>query len=316
MRSQILLGLSQLGWQLTNQGQFSLAVHPNYKFGLIFSDLADCLEPPLLFLKQEFPRIKTWNIIVLSPQGLDSAHLKNMSGSARLQYWFWDTQSGNLFPSPPNRDRRLIEWLAKLAHGQIIPLEESYQTNHFNPMVNNVIIGLNVLMFVLMTLAGGSENEQVLIAFGAKVNELIQAGQVWRLLSSAFLHIGIFHLIFNLYALYSLGSLAEKLMGHSRYLFLYLLSGVGGSLASYFFSPAISAGASGAIFGLLGALVVYCLKFPRLWNSGLGTNLIMVIVINLVFGLSQPGIDNYAHLGGLFTGALTALTLLQLIKQD
>ena len=150
-------------------------------------------------------------------------------------------------------------------------------------------------------------DQRVLIEFGAKVNSLIQAGEVWRLLASTFIHIGIIHLVFNLYALWALGPLTEESFGHRQFLMIYILSGLGGSIASFLFSTALSAGASGSIFGLLGALLFYSYKRPSLWKSGLGMNLVIIIIVNFGFGLSQPGIDNFAHLGGLLTGTLTSI---------
>ena len=152
-------------------------------------------------------------------------------------------------------------------------------------------------------------DQRVLIQFGAKVNTLIQAGEVWRLFASTFIHIGIIHLIFNLYALWALGPLTEESLGHRKFLLIYILSGLGGSIASFVFSTALSAGASGAIFGLLGALLYYSYKRPALWKSGLGMNLVLVILVNLGFGLVQPGIDNFAHLGGLITGTISCVLL-------
>lgn len=327
MRAQILLGLSQLGWRLFTAGPASIAVHAQTDFGLILCDLDESSSLPFQALKKKFGEIKSWHVIVFCPQGLDSSHLKDKTGNSLFQFWFWDTRSGNVFSSPPNKDRTVVSWLAQLAKGQIAPPPTAKRSDNFTPAVNYTLIALNILMFVLMTLSGGSDQilttltggaiqTETLVTFGAKVNELIQGGQLWRFLASAFLHINILHLVFNLYALYSLGGLSERLLGHNRYLFLYLLSGVGGSVSSYLFSPAISAGASGAIFGLMGALLIYCWKFPRLWSTGLGTNLILVIIVNLVFGFSQPGIDNFAHLGGLVTGTLTCWLLLKFTYPD
>jgi Uncharacterized membrane protein (homolog of Drosophila rhomboid) len=103
--------------------------------------------------------------------------------------------------------------------------------------------------------------------------------------------------------------MTEEIFGHWRFLIIYILSGLGGSIASFFFSAAISAGASGAIFGLLGALLLFSYKRPNLWKSGLGMNLIIVIIVNFGFGLLQPGIDNFAHLGGLLTGGISSVLL-------
>jgi rhomboid protease GluP len=173
--------------------------------------------------------------------------------------------------------------------------------------ITYTLIAINVLIFLLMTLAGGSENYKILILFGAKVNPLIEAGQYWRLFTSIFIHIGFTHLLFNTYALVVLGKFAEKIFNHRKFLLVYLVSGICGSLCSYFFSPNISAGASGAIFGLLGAIVAYGWKNTFLWRSGLITNLLVVLGINLFLGIIVPGLDNYAHLGGLLGGSLLGL---------
>ncbi|MGI6120375.1 MAG: rhomboid family intramembrane serine protease, partial [Desulfosporosinus sp.] len=97
---------------------------------------------------------------------------------------------------------------------------------------------------------------------------------------------------------------------------IYILSGLGGSIASFFFSPVLSAGASGAIFGLLGALLYYSFKRPALWKTGLGMNLVIVVLVNFGFGIIQPGIDNFAHFGGFITGTITCAILLKKSKEN
>jgi rhomboid protease GluP len=175
------------------------------------------------------------------------------------------------------------------------------------PLFTWVLLAVNVLIWLLMTVRGGSERLDVLIAFGAKFNPLIVEGQVWRLLTSIFLHIGLMHLLFNSYALFRLGMDVEHIFGSGRFLVLYLLSGVSGSLLSFAFNPHLSAGASGAIFGLIGALGVYLFRHRqafgqlgqrRLWD------VIGVALYNLVFGFVTPGIDNLGHLGGLVSGVV------------
>jgi rhomboid protease GluP len=164
-----------------------------------------------------------------------------------------------------------------------------------------------VLVFAAMTLAGGSTDTQVLVRFGAKDNVLIAEGQVWRLLASMFLHIGVMHLVFNSYALLVLGSDVERLYGSPRFLAIYLLAGLWGGLASFALSPDLSAGASGAIFGLLGAMVAFLRREREVfgsWGRQRLLNLLGVAALNLVLGFTVPGIDNFAHLGGLFSGAV------------
>jgi rhomboid protease GluP len=151
------------------------------------------------------------------------------------------------------------------------------------------------------------------LLFGAKINSLVWKGQSWRLVSSMFLHGGFLHLLFNGYALYLLGPLLERLHGSRRFLILYLFSGLAGAAASVMFTDGPSVGASGAIFGMLGALVVFGLKFrtslpPRVARA-LGVGLLPWVAINLVIGLI-PGlpIDNAAHIGGLIAGTALAVT--------
>lgn len=189
------------------------------------------------------------------------------------------------------------------------------------PRWTRILIGANIAVFVLMTIYGivvyndwnGTQNGRVLLTFGAKVNELVAYGQVWRLLTAMFIHIGIIHLLFNLYALNALGPLVEGFFGHRRFLLIYLIGGLWGSVASYRFSDALSAGASGAIFGLVGAATVYFLRYRENFGErgrAIVQNMFVVIGINLVFGLSMAGIDNWGHMGGLIGGAVVAYGLL------
>ncbi len=174
-------------------------------------------------------------------------------------------------------------------------------------------LGLNILVFILMALAGGSMNEPTLMAFGVKANEEIARGQWWRFVTPIFIHIGIMHLAFNSYALWIVGPQVEKLYGSVRFVILYLLTGIAGVFGSYIYHPhSISAGASGAIFGLFGVLVAFGIRYgnviPPFFKSAVGTSVLPVIVGNLVIGFMIPGIDNSAHVGGLLAGgALGAL---------
>lgn len=173
------------------------------------------------------------------------------------------------------------------------------------------VFALNFIVFVLMAFAGGSMNDQTLLAFGAKANNQINNGQIWRFITPIFIHIGPIHLAFNSYALWVIGPHVEKLYGGPRFLLLYLLAGVGGVAASYRYHPSvISAGASGAIFGLLGVLLVFSIKYrrsvPAFFSRALGKGILLTVAINLAIGYYIPMVDNAAHLGGLFTGGLLA----------
>lgn len=170
------------------------------------------------------------------------------------------------------------------------------------PMFTYILIAINVFIFILLEINGGSNNPYTLIEFGAKYNPAILEGEWWRLFSSMFLHVGILHLLMNMLALYYLGTLVERIYGKWRFLLIYLLGGLGGSLASFVFTVNIAAGASGAIFGLFGALLFFGIMYRDLFFRTMGSNIFIVIGINIVFGFTIPQIDNAAHIGGLIAG--------------
>lgn len=173
------------------------------------------------------------------------------------------------------------------------------------PLWTFVILAINGLAWIAMSLLGGSTNPNTLLFFGAKFNPLIAAGQYWRLLTACFLHIGLMHLAFNSYALFSFGQGVESRFGRARFLALYLLAGLSGSTASFLGSPALSAGASGAIFGLIGAMIAYLARYREqfgAWGRRQFTNVLLVAGYNLVWGFTAQGIDNWGHIGGLVAG--------------
>jgi membrane associated rhomboid family serine protease len=177
--------------------------------------------------------------------------------------------------------------------------------------VTYIVFAFNIVIFVLMTLAGGSTNPRTLLAFGMKDNNLIDAGEVWRLVTPIFIHIGVLHMFFNSYSLWIVGPHVEKLYGGARFFILYVLAGIGGVVASYWYNPSRpSAGASGAIFGLFGVLLVFVIKYrnsiPPQFRSALGRGIFLTLAINLVIGFSVQFVDNSAHIGGLICGATLA----------
>jgi rhomboid protease GluP len=143
------------------------------------------------------------------------------------------------------------------------------------------------------------------LARGALIPALVAQGEVWRLITSVFLHSGIAHLGFNMLSLYFLGSFTEEAFGRSRFFALYLFSGVSGGLAYLYFGgfdqPAV--GASGAIFGLLGGVLGYAYRRGTFsWQNPLIRQLLILLALNLYLGFSIPNISNTAHLGGLAGG--------------
>ncbi len=186
--------------------------------------------------------------------------------------------------------------------------------------LTQVIFGINAAVFLGMALAAANIMDfpvQELIHWGANWGPLTLTGQWWRLLTCVFVHGGIIHIGFNMWCLWELGQLAESLYGRWTYAAVYFLCGIGSSLTSVFWHPGVpSVGASGAIFGLAGALIAAFklgeFSVPRAALSGTLRSLAMFVLYNLVFGAMIGTTDNAAHIGGLITGLIVG-TLVALI---
>jgi rhomboid protease GluP len=182
-----------------------------------------------------------------------------------------------------------------------------------------VLIGAILLGFVVEVLTGAWVDEAKLAVLGAIVPQWINEGEVWRLLSAMFLHGDgtkggtLLHLGVNLLALYQLGSLYEMMFGTRRFLIVYFVTGLAASLTSYVHNVGASVGASGAIFGVLGAFIFSVRRSPR-WRHeraarSIVKQLLFWIAANLVIGASIPQIDLAAHIGGLVAGLLLGAVL-------
>jgi rhomboid protease GluP len=193
-----------------------------------------------------------------------------------------------------------------------------------------VFLIANIFVFILTSQSGANENAAVLIKYGAKVNAYIDSQhEWWRFVTPIFLHGNIAHVLMNMYGLWVIGPYVERLYGSAKFVFFWVLTGIAGVVASYLSvqpgmhssSPigrfifkahdAISVGASGALFGLIGVLFVFGIKFrrelPEGFKRAFGTGMLPTILLNVAIGFMIPVIDNAAHLGGLFAGALLAL---------
>jgi rhomboid protease GluP len=185
--------------------------------------------------------------------------------------------------------------------------------------ITQIIFGINVAVFVAMvvqiSLGKAPEGSSIMNfgpqigQWGANIGALTISGEWWRLLTNVFVHGGVIHIAFNMWCLWNLGQLCEALYGGLTYAAIYLICGVGASLASAGWHPYVpSVGASGAIFGLAGALLAAFklgeFSVPRAALSGTLRSLGAFVVYNLIFGFALPGIDNAAHIGGLITGLI------------
>lgn len=192
-----------------------------------------------------------------------------------------------------------------------------------------VFLTVNVFFSILMYLSGGSENYSVLASYGAKINALVDRGEWWRFVTPIFLHAGPIHLFLNMYGLLLLGPYVEKLYGSAKFVVFWIVSGIAGVIASYltvrpdlasgwlgsFLFKATdnpSVGASGALFGLIGVLFVFGIKYrrelPEEFKRSFGIGLLPVILVNFAIGYAGRGfIDNAAHVGGFLAGIALAL---------
>ena len=227
-------------------------------------------------------------------------------------------------PSQPIADRETIRFARAI-------LDRPYK-------FTIILLVANFFVFLLMWQSSGMTVSllepfplEVLIAYGAQMNALINEGQWWRLVTPMFVHVNLLHLLVNMYSLWILGPYVEKLYGSSKFIVFWVVSGVGASIASYLtvvdtgtslrplarflFRPdGPSAGASGALFGLVGVLFVFGIKYrhelPEGFKRAFGTGLLPMILLNLFIGYVGRGLfNNAAHLGGLVTGAALAVVV-------
>jgi len=173
------------------------------------------------------------------------------------------------------------------------------------PYVTLGIILINFVVFLLMYLFGkDSHDVQTLVKFGALYKPFVKNGEFFRLITCAFVHIGVVHLLVNSYSLFIIGSQMESFLGKLKYLFVYIISALCGSLMSIVFHETVSAGASGAIFGLLGSMLYFGYNYRVFLGNVLRSQIIPLIILNLVIGFFIPGVDVAAHVGGLLGGII------------
>jgi rhomboid protease GluP len=223
---------------------------------------------------------------------------------------------------PPLSLKKICQWCAHheaVQRGEIS--EDAPQPVMARPWVRRgeasisltqVLLGANVAVFIAMVLASGPSLDftgQVMVHFGANYGPYTLSGQWWRLATYMFLHGGLMHIAFNMWCLWDLGALAESLYGRWTFAAIYVLTGIGGGLGSVAWNPGVlSVGASGAIFGLAGALIAsfYLGEFslPSIAIRGTLRSLVVFVGFNVLFGSMFPGIDNACHAGGLVTGLI------------
>lgn len=180
---------------------------------------------------------------------------------------------------------------------------------------NKAIVVINILVFLVLEIMGNTQETIFMYQHGAMYPEAVLAGGEWyRMITCMFLHFGIRHLGNNMLILFFMGDYLERALGHVKFVFLYFLSGLGGSALSLLFMVyskdyAVSAGASGAIFGVIGALIYIVIRNKGRLENLTAHRLIFMAVLSLYYGFTATGVDNLAHVGGLVSGILLAVLL-------
>ena len=225
-------------------------------------------------------------------------------------FWSLDLDTGSItlnksYPTQILNLRKILDSSYQNRLHNIVPA--NYQTAKASSLTFLVII-LNVIMYLIVLLNGGITTSN-LIRFGALLPPQYFNGEFFRFFSAMFLHAGNLHLALNMFSLYIFGSRVEKHYGRSSFSIIYTVAGFSGSLASFMLSRSISVGASGAIFGLAGAVLVMT-KLTGRDLEGLNFHtMLMFIIINLAFGLAIPNVDNFGHIGGLLGGVVSGYFL-------
>ena len=258
--------------------------------------------------REEFSFLRTNILNVIREGRIVQFHVRLPSGGERpLRLWAADDQAARQIVErlPGERTAQFEQLLVEKS-----TFEAALKSLGTRAVVTPALVIVNCLVFAATVASGAGllqPNGAALVHWGTNYGPYTLDGQWWRLFTSMFLHFGILHLAFNMWALWSLGPLAEKLFGSVYYFVLYLFAGLCGSVASLLWHPYLnSAGASGAIFGVLGGLLAFmvnpAIRIPASISAAQRNSALIFIAYNLLNGFSHTGIDNAAHIGGLLGG--------------
>lgn len=194
-------------------------------------------------------------------------------------------------------------------------LQEGYNKIIKNGICTNILVLINIVVFIRLELQGSTIDSKFMLNSGAALAPLIvDYGEYYRLFSSMFLHFGLSHLFNNMLVLFFVGDNLERAVGKVKFVIIYLLSGLGGSALSCAFhyltgDLVVSAGASGAIFGVIGALLYVVIQNRGRLEDMTSTRVGLLAFLSIYHGFQESGIDNVAHIGGFFCGVILAILL-------
>ena len=263
----------------------------NYKLNVlsIFTDLGDSVK-------------------LTSQEDIDCINIKNEEDLKKYNFIY------ETFPDINEKlkhDEKGMELFAKIttdinkkSKEEVDKMNKIFKSN--TPVLTIMLITINVLIFLYGLFF---DKNSMLINNFALYAPYVRGGDYYRLISSAFLHVSLFHLLVNMYSLYIIGSQIENFFGKTKYIVIYLFSAIMGSLFSMLFTRGVSIGASGAIFGLLGAMLCFGYFYRIYLGNTITSQILPVILINLLIGFSSSSIDNFAHIGGLVGGIIITMAL-------
>ncbi len=180
--------------------------------------------------------------------------------------------------------------------------------------LNLALVFINIAVFAVLEIMGDTTDSRFMVEHGAIYTPLVLEGQYWRLLSAVFLHFGFEHLAYNMFSLFFLGDILERITGPVRFLILYLAGGIAGNVVSLFMSVKgdsykVSAGASGAIFAVAGAFIYIAIRNRKRLGEDMMRRVGMMAVLMIMQGLVDKGVDQSAHVGGMAAGFILAALL-------
>lgn len=305
-----------------------------------------CNQPDIgIFFKCEGPADLDVCVLANFTDGhvYSSLHLTNIYKEIERKFIFNGYRNINclfiIFTDNINRDRLLTEsglnlWLADTLIGRVIIYEDQPDDfysikneleNVIMPKKKNIksklntipfmtvaLISINIIVFIVMEILGDTGNSAFMEKYGAMSWRLLfENHEFFRLITCVFLHFGTEHLFNNMITLAVIGNEAEHILGHAKFIIIYLLSGIGASFISAIYNMnvnhelyIISAGASGAIFGILGSLLVISLLYRNIRVQIKPANIVIIAVLSVLNGYMNYGIDNMAHIGGLLFGII------------
>lgn len=230
---------------------------------------------------------------------------------SQLSLWLADTQLGRIiiYENQPEDFHSIKNELERV----ILPTTKAAKsTREFIPIMTIILIAINIIVFIIMEALGDTNNSAFMAKHGAMSWRLLfNEHQYFRLVTCTFLHFGIEHLFNNMITLAVIGNEAERILGHTKFIIIYMISGIGASFVSAVYNMnvnhelyIISAGASGAIFGILGSLLVTSLLYRNIRAHITPSNIMIIAVLSVLNGYMNYGIDNMAHIGGLLFGII------------